>query len=109
MDRPLFQASLPHFGSCALSPEWAPPKLQLVTGRRTSQLRSEIRRLCPRKPGVYGMLDRHGELIYVGKAKNLRARLLSYFRRRSRDPKAGRILRRTRRLVWEIAASEFAA
>src|SRR6516164_802313 len=109
MDRPLFRANLSHFGSCALSPEWAPPKLQLVTGRRTSHLRSEIRRLCPRKPGVYGMLDRHGELIYVGKAKSLRARLLSYFRRRSRDPKAGRILRQTDSIAWETSLNEFAA
>src|SRR5439155_11599254 len=51
----------------------------------------------------------NGELIYVGKAKNLRARLLSYFRPRSRDPKAGRIVHRARAVVWEPASSEFAA
>jgi excinuclease ABC subunit C len=45
----------------------------------------------------------------VGKARSLRARLLSYFRPRSRDPKAGRIIAQTRALVWEAAASEFAA
>jgi excinuclease ABC subunit C len=55
------------------------------------------------------MVDRRGEFIYVGKAKCLRARLLSYFRSKSRDPKAGRILRHTRRLNWEPASSEFAA
>jgi excinuclease ABC subunit C len=55
------------------------------------------------------MLDAHGVLIYVGKAKSLRTRLLSYFRPRSRDPKAGRILRETRTIVWEQAPSEFAA
>src|SRR5262249_56139297 len=93
----------------ALSPELEPPKLQLVSGRRSSQLRSEIRRLCPRKPGVYGMLDRHGELIYVGKAKSLRARLLSYFRRRSRDPKAGPTLRHTGTIAWETSPHQFAA
>jgi len=109
MDRPLFQGTLPHFGSCALDPGKEPPKLHIVSGRRSSQLRSEIRRLCPRKPGVYGMLDRHGELIYVGKAKSLRARLLSYFRRRSRDPKAGRILRHTGSIAWETSPNEFAA
>jgi excinuclease ABC subunit C len=109
MDRPLFQGTLPHFGSCALDSGTEPPKLHLVTGRRSPQLRSEIRRFCPRKPGVYGMLDRHGELIYVGKAKNLRARLLSYFRRRSRDPKAGRILRHSSSIAWEVSPNEFAA
>jgi excinuclease ABC subunit C len=68
-----------------------------------------VRRDCLRLPGVYGMIDPKGELIYVGKAKNLRVRLLSYFRPHSRDPKAGRILKRTRTLVWEVASSEFAA
>jgi excinuclease ABC subunit C len=55
------------------------------------------------------MIDESGELIYVGKAKCLRARLLSYFRPRSRDPKAGRILRHTRALAWEFVPTEFAA
>src|SRR5262249_53699103 len=55
------------------------------------------------------MVDARGELIYVGKAKCLRSRLLSYFRPHSRDPKAGKIVAQTRQLAWEPAASEFAA
>jgi excinuclease ABC subunit C len=55
------------------------------------------------------MVDGHGELIYVGKAKCLRTRVLSYFRPRSRDPKAGRIVQRMRTLVWEPCPSEFGA
>jgi excinuclease ABC subunit C len=55
------------------------------------------------------MVNAHGELIYVGKAKCLRTRLLSYFRRKSRDRKASRILQHTRVVVWEPVASEFAA
>jgi excinuclease ABC subunit C len=55
------------------------------------------------------MIDAVGELVYVGKAKNLRARLLTYFRPRSRDPKAGRIVHQARMLIWEPATSEFAA
>src|SRR5207253_9747466 len=94
MDRLFAQRSLT-FGPCTLEAGAEPAKLTLVHGQRSSQLRSEVRRFCPRKPGVYGMLDRQGELIYVGKAKSLRGRLLSYFRRQSRSPKAGRILRKT--------------
>ncbi len=33
----------------------------------------------PAEPGVYNFLDRAGEIIYVGKAKNLRKRVSSYF------------------------------
>ena len=35
----------------------------------------------PEEPGVYMMLDAEGGIIYVGKAKNLRARLKQYFYR----------------------------
>jgi excinuclease ABC subunit C len=55
------------------------------------------------------MVDAHGELIYVGKAKRLRARLLSYFRPRSRDAKAGRIVTHARSIVWEASPCEFGA
>ena len=82
---------------------------QQAIGQRSSQLRSEVRRLCPRKPGVYGMLDQHGELIYVGKAKSLRTRLLSYFRTKSRDHKAGKIIGQAKAIVWEVQPSEFGA
>ncbi len=97
------------FGPLGLCPGTEAPSFDSVAARRPGRLRALMRRGCPRAPGVYGMIDSRGELIYVGKAKNLRVRLLSYFRPRSRDPKAGRILKRTRRLVWERSPSEFAA
>ena len=49
--------------------------------------------------GISGMVDRDGRLIYVGKAKCLRSRLLSYFRAGSREAKAGRIYACTRQTV----------
>jgi excinuclease ABC subunit C len=55
------------------------------------------------------MLDPSGRIIYVGKAKSLRTRLLGYFRVRSRDPKAGRIIARTRKIIWESTPNEFGA
>src|SRR5262249_13695182 len=90
-------------------PYLPPPPLFQVRASRSSSLRRRLRAECPRCPGVYGMVDANEELIYVGKAKSLRARLLSYFRPRSRDAKAGRIVGQTRRLVREPQPSEFAA
>ncbi|HMC66050.1 MAG TPA: GIY-YIG nuclease family protein [Gemmataceae bacterium] len=97
------------FGPTRLDPAPGPPALHRVHGRRPGALRGRVRQSCPKRPGVYGMVDPRGQLIYVGKAKSLRARLLSYFRPRSRHEKAGRILRCTRRVVWEHTPSEFAA
>jgi excinuclease ABC subunit C len=97
------------FGPCALDPGLTELALHQVHGKRSSQLRKAVRGACPRLPGVYGMIDQHGDLVYVGKAKKLRARLLSYFRPRSRDRKAGRIVGQTRSLVWEAGPDEFAA
>jgi excinuclease ABC subunit C len=94
------------FGPCGLSPARVAPPLAHACGPR---LRRQVRAECPRGPGVYGMLSRHGELIYVGKAKCLRTRLLSYFRPRSRDRKAGHIAGQSSAIAWEIHPSEFAA
>ncbi len=35
--------------------------------------------LLPTQPGIYQFLDKDGQVIYVGKAKNLRSRVSSYF------------------------------
>ena len=43
-------------------------------------------------PGVYRMLDSHGEPLYVGKAGNLKKRLASYFRSGSQSPKTQAML-----------------
>ena len=50
----------------------------------------------PRKPGVYLFRNSTGRVIYVGKAKNLRNRLSSYFqpsRSRTADPKTRSLIR----------------
>ena len=80
-----------------------------LRSRSAARLRRGVREFAPRLPGVYGMLNGKGRVVYVGKAKSLRCRLLSYFRENSRHPKAGKILEHTRTLVWEEAADEFAA
>jgi excinuclease ABC subunit C len=96
------------FGPTAARPTAFEPHLGRVKSRNEPRLRAGVRKSAPPLPGVYGMLGRHGDLIYVGKAKSIRCRLLSYFRD-SRDPKAGRILQHTYTLVWETVPDEFGA
>ncbi|MFN3189869.1 MAG: GIY-YIG nuclease family protein [Aureliella sp.] len=73
------------------------------------ELRKGVRRYVPKEPGVYGMLDPIARLIYVGKSKCLRNRLLSYFLPNNEEDKAGRIVQSTQSIVWETQPSEFAA
>ena len=49
------------------------------------------------RPGVYRMLDSAGEILYVGKARNLKSRVTSYFR-------SGPQTAKTMALVEKIAA-----
>ncbi len=97
------------FGPSRFHPDVAAAATHSVFVKSLSQLRDQVRQHAPKLPGVYGMLNAKGKIVYVGKAKSLRTRLLSYFRTNSRDPKAGRILRQTRVLVWEQTADEFSA
>ena len=54
--------------------------LQLPTAKGSPHYdKIELTRNLPRRPGVYLFEDRHGTVIYVGKAKNLRTRVSSYF------------------------------
>src|SRR5260221_14614997 len=57
----------------------------------------------PQTPGIYLMKDGAGRVIYVGKAKNLRARAISYFLKAAAED------RRTSELVREIAHIHFIA
>lgn len=64
----------------------------------------------PQDPGVYRFRDDHGRVVYVGKAKNLRSRLNSYFA----NPQG--LLPRTRAMVhtasgveWTVVGSELEA
>jgi excinuclease ABC subunit C len=63
----------------------------------------------PFAPGVYGMIDGVGELIYVGKSRRLSSRLMSYFPALPSGEKSERIGRWAKRLVWETAPHEFLA
>ncbi|MCG8512429.1 MAG: GIY-YIG nuclease family protein, partial [Rhodospirillales bacterium] len=61
---------------------------------------SDYLRTLPAKPGVYRMVNKAGDVLYVGKAKNLRKRVASYTNL-IRQPN------RLRRMISETAAMEF--
>ena len=61
------------------------------------------------RPGVYRMISSDGEVLYVGKSKAVRSRLLSYFRCAYPEDKGARILREANDIEWSYTPSEFAA
>lgn len=72
-------------------------------------MRKSVRDAADDKPGVYRMIASDGEIVYVGKSKRIRSRLLSYFRCAYPEEKGARILRDAERIEWEYVPSEFAA
>ncbi len=72
-------------------------------------LRERVRLLAENRPAVYRMLDPAGRVLYVGKARRLRARLMTYFRASFPDDKAARILHAAGDITWDYVHSEFAA
>lgn len=59
----------------------------------------------PRKPGIYKMLDPVGTVLYVGKAKNLKKRLTSYFQK-EQDAKTATFLQQVEKIEIIIVKSE---
>jgi excinuclease ABC subunit C len=68
------------------------------------------RQLIPDKPGVYKYLNKSGDIIYVGKAKNLKKRLSSYFvASRRLDNKTYTMIQKAKTIEWTIVMSEIEA
>ena len=63
----------------------------------------------PQQPGVYIMMDKSGDIIYVGKAKSLRSRVSDYFRENGHDPKTALLVSRIFSFDIIVTVSEFDA
>lgn len=63
----------------------------------------------PQKPGIYLFKDDAGEVLYVGKAKNLKKRVTSYFQKRNHDPKTAALVLVITDLEYVIVSSELEA
>jgi excinuclease ABC subunit C len=108
MDAILREEVFTDFGQDLLVP-WESVPTQRVTGKSKEELRDQVRKHLPKSPGVYGMIDVLGRLIYVGKSKSLRHRVASYFLPTNEDEKSGRIIQSATQIAWEPQPNEFAA
>jgi excinuclease ABC subunit C len=63
-------------------------------------------KLAPPAPGVYRMIDAKGDVLYVGKAKNIRKRIIAYARPTGYDPRIERMIAATAALEFVSTATE---
>ncbi len=64
----------------------------------------------PETPGVYRFRDEHGRVLYVGKAKNLRARLANYFADPyTLHPRTQHMVRSASAVDWTVVSTEVEA
>jgi len=63
----------------------------------------------PSEPGVYRYYDKKGEILYVGKAKNLKNRVLSYFNKSQIGYKTRMMVSKIVRLETTVVNSEYDA
>jgi excinuclease ABC subunit C len=68
--------------------------------------RESFLKTLPARPGVYRMLGADDAVLYVGKARNLRNRVTSYFRGRAHEDRIHALLSQTRRIEVTVTASE---
>jgi len=64
---------------------------------------------APTRPGVYLFRGRGDQVLYVGRARDLRARLRSYFRSERQRPAVEAALGATERIEWRVLGSELEA
>jgi len=60
----------------------------------------------PGKPGVYRMFDEHETLLYVGKAKSLKKRVMAYTKYKGHSVRIQRMIRATQSMEFVITGSE---
>jgi len=72
---------------------------QLFDGRRVALT-------LPSQPGVYRMLNDSDEVLYVGKARNLRKRVSSYFRKNGLGAKTRALVHQVRRIEVTVTHTE---
>ena len=70
---------------------------------------SELLKLIPNKAGVYQYYDKAGNLLYVGKAKNLKKRVSSYFTKKQTHVKTRVLVSKIHDIKYVVVATEMDA
>ena len=70
---------------------------------------NSILKTLPEKSGVYRYFDKDGTILYVGKAKNLKKRVYSYFRKEKIDPKTQILVRKIADIHYTVVDTEYDA
>jgi DNA polymerase III epsilon subunit family exonuclease len=83
--------------------ELAAPRARRLHGKRA------LSAGAPTRPGTYVFRDRHGQALYVGRARDLRARLRSYFAGTRQRPAVEAALAALERIDWQERPSELEA
>ncbi len=85
----------------------------MTTQGRTHSLPDAVRvklDILPQQPGVYLMKNADGDIIYIGKAVNLRSRVRSYFHRSARqDARVRRFVSDIADIDWIVVSTELEA
>lgn len=79
--------------------------LENISNNRKERLNHLIKRL-PNLPGIYQMLGKNGNVLYVGKAKSLKNRVNSYFSQTINHPKTQALVQRIDHIEIIITRSE---
>jgi len=83
--------------------ELAAPRVRKVYAKRSLAFGA------PTSPGVYLFRGAHDNVLYVGRARDLRARLRSYFRSDRQRPAVEAALQALERIEWRVCGSELEA
>ena len=83
--------------------------MRILKAEMTSIKKNQIKQI-PTKPGVYFFKDLENEIIYIGKAKNLRNRVRSYFQKsKHQSAKNISLIKRISNVEWLVVRSEVEA